>query len=165
MQGIQGVQGIQGFVGPTGSTLTIGTGLSGTSYNGSSPVTIAIDSTVATLTGNQTFSNKSISLPKFDISTVTAAGSNQGTATALTTMISNVTTVAASTGVRLPTAAAGYRFIIRNGGANTLNVYPDTGAAINSLAANAAYSIPTGAMIEIVAVSTTQWYTMTAVYG
>ncbi len=43
------------------SALTIGTGLSGTSYNGSSPVTIAIDSTVATLTGIQTLTNKSIS--------------------------------------------------------------------------------------------------------
>jgi hypothetical protein len=45
----------------TTSTLTIGTGLSGTSFNGSSPVTIAIDSTVATLTGTQTLTNKSIS--------------------------------------------------------------------------------------------------------
>lgn len=43
------------------SALTIGTGLSGTSYNGSAPVTIAIDSTVATLNGTQTLTNKSIS--------------------------------------------------------------------------------------------------------
>jgi hypothetical protein len=41
--------------------LTIGTGLSGTSYNGSTAVTIAIDSTVATLTGTQTLTNKTIS--------------------------------------------------------------------------------------------------------
>ena len=41
--------------------LTIGTGLSGTSYNGSAPVTIAIDSTVATLTGTQVLTNKTIS--------------------------------------------------------------------------------------------------------
>lgn len=45
----------------TTSTLTIGTGLSGTSFNGGSPVTIAIDSSVATLTGVQTLTNKSIS--------------------------------------------------------------------------------------------------------
>lgn len=43
------------------NALTIGTGLSGTSYNGASPVTIAIDSTVATLTGTQTLTNKTIS--------------------------------------------------------------------------------------------------------
>ena len=43
------------------NALTIGTGLTGTSYNGSAPVTIAIDSTVATLTGSQTLTNKSMS--------------------------------------------------------------------------------------------------------
>ena len=43
------------------NALTIGTGLTGTSYNGSAPVTIAIDSTVATLTGTQTLTNKTIS--------------------------------------------------------------------------------------------------------
>jgi hypothetical protein len=45
----------------TTNALTIGTGLSGTSFNGSSAVTIAIDSTVATLTGVQTLTNKTIS--------------------------------------------------------------------------------------------------------
>jgi len=43
------------------NALTIGTGLSGTSYNGSTAVTIAIDSTVATLTGNQTLTTKTMS--------------------------------------------------------------------------------------------------------
>jgi hypothetical protein len=41
--------------------LTIGTGLSGTSYDGSAAVTVAIDSTVATLTGTQTLTGKTIS--------------------------------------------------------------------------------------------------------
>lgn len=40
--------------------LTIGTGLSGGSYDGSAPITIAIDSTVATLSGLQTLTNKTI---------------------------------------------------------------------------------------------------------
>jgi hypothetical protein len=43
------------------NALTIGTGLTGTSYNGSSAVTVAIDSTVATLTGSQTLTNKTMS--------------------------------------------------------------------------------------------------------
>jgi len=41
--------------------LTIGTGLSGTSYDGSTGVTVAIDSTVATTSGTQTLTNKTIS--------------------------------------------------------------------------------------------------------
>jgi hypothetical protein len=45
----------------TTNTLTIGTGLTGTSFNGSAARTIAIDSTVATLTGTQTLTNKTIS--------------------------------------------------------------------------------------------------------
>ena len=43
------------------STLTISTGLSGTSYNGSAAVTIAIDSTVVTKTGTQSLTNKTFS--------------------------------------------------------------------------------------------------------
>ena len=50
--------------GSTGiSNLTIGTGLTGSLYNGTSNVTIAIDSTVTTLTGNQTLTNKTLSSP------------------------------------------------------------------------------------------------------
>ena len=45
----------------TTNALTIGTGLTGTSFNGSSATTIAIDSTVATLTGTQTLTGKTIS--------------------------------------------------------------------------------------------------------
>ena len=45
------------------NALTISTGLSGTSYNGSTAVTIAIDSTVATLTGAQTLTNKTLTTP------------------------------------------------------------------------------------------------------
>ena len=45
----------------SGETLTIGTGLTGTSYDGSTPVTIAISSDVTTNTGYQTIQNKTIS--------------------------------------------------------------------------------------------------------
>jgi hypothetical protein len=58
---------------PSGTTinaLTIGTGLSGTSFNGSAAVTIAIDSTVATLTGTQTLTNKRINPRIYLASTV-----------------------------------------------------------------------------------------------
>jgi hypothetical protein len=45
------------------NALTIGGGLSGTSYDGSSAVTVAIDSTVATTSGTQTLTNKTLTSP------------------------------------------------------------------------------------------------------
>lgn len=47
----------------TTATLTIGTGLTGGSFDGSTAVTIAIDSTVVTLTGTQTLTNKTLTTP------------------------------------------------------------------------------------------------------
>lgn len=56
--------------------LTISTGLSGTTYNGSSAVTIAIDSTVATLSGTQPLTNKTLGSGTA-LSANLAAGSNK----------------------------------------------------------------------------------------
>ena len=72
-----------------GNALTIGTGLSGTVYDGSVPVTIAIDSTVATLTGSQTLTNKTLTTP------IISSISNTGTITlptATTTLVGRDTT-------------------------------------------------------------------------
>jgi hypothetical protein len=70
------------------NALTIGTGLSGTSYNGSTAVTIAIDSTVATLTGAQTLSNKTISGSNNTISNIANASLTNSSVTIGTTAIS-----------------------------------------------------------------------------
>lgn len=69
------------------SSLTIGTGLSGSSYNGSGAVTIAIDSTVVTLTGAQALSNKTGLISQWtndsayltSIAGITAGGDLSGT--------------------------------------------------------------------------------------
>jgi len=61
------------------NALTIGTGLTGTSYNGSVATTIAIDSSVVTLSGTQTLTNKTLTAPV--ISTIV----NTGTLTLPTT--------------------------------------------------------------------------------
>jgi hypothetical protein len=61
------------------NALTIGTGLTGTSYNGSAPVTIAIDSTVATLTGTQTLTNKTIDSPTINTPTIATPAITGGT--------------------------------------------------------------------------------------
>jgi hypothetical protein len=95
---------------------------------------------------------------------VTAAGTTQGTATALTVEINHVTTVTASTGVILPTpASAGIRIFIRNGGANNLNVYPHSGGNIAGTGVNAAISIDVGTTLEFIAFDTTNWYIPSAV--
>ena len=73
----------------TTNALTIGTGLSGTSFDGGSAVTIAIVSTVATLTGSQTLTNKTLTSP------VIATISNTGTLTLPTstdTLVGRATT-------------------------------------------------------------------------
>lgn len=57
----------------TQSQLTIGTGLSGTSYNGTSDVTIAIDSSVVTLAGSQTLTNKTLTSPVISGGTINNA--------------------------------------------------------------------------------------------
>lgn len=71
----------------TTSALTIGTGLSGTSFNGGSAVTIAIDSTVATLAGTQTFTNKSISGSTNTLTNIANASLTNSSVTVGTTAI------------------------------------------------------------------------------
>lgn len=70
------------------AALTIGTGLTGTSYNGSTAVTIAIDNTVATLTGTQALSNKTISGSNNTLSNIANSSLTNSSITVGTTAIS-----------------------------------------------------------------------------
>lgn len=83
------------------NALTIGTGLTGTSYNGSLPITVAIDSAVVvTLSGTQTLTNKTLTSP-------TLTGPALGTP--VSGVMTNVTGLPLSTGVTgtLPVANGG----------------------------------------------------------
>jgi len=97
---------------------------------------------------------------------ITAAGANlQGGATLLTKEINIVSTVSAgANGVVLPTAVAGMVIIINNTSASTLNVFPASGAAINSGGTNTSYSHVASASLQYYAPTTTQWYTVGATY-
>lgn len=75
---------------------------------------------------------------------LTAAGSSQGTALKLNAVVNVVTTAAASTGVQLPPMQTGDSVVVVNLGANSLSVYPLTGGAIQSGAANAAFAVASG---------------------
>lgn len=83
---------------------------------------------------------------------LTAAGSTQGTALALPGDNNVITTAAASSGVRLKAnPAPGDEVIVANLGANAVSVYPATGGAINSLSANAAFSVGSGKVAKFIA--------------
>jgi hypothetical protein len=69
------------------NALTISTGLTGTSYNGSTAVTIGIDSTVATLTGTQTLTNKTISGASNTLTNIANASLTNSSVTVGTTAI------------------------------------------------------------------------------
>ena len=76
---------------------------------------------------------------------LSAAGTTQATAPVFKNDINYVTTCASGAGVALWAGlAAGDEVFYRNGSANAMLVYPTTGAQINELAANAAFSVPAG---------------------
>lgn len=96
---------------------------------------------------------------------VSAAGTNQGTATAITREMNVVSTVATGAGVILPTAVAGMAITLINTSANTLLVYPHVGGDINGGVTNAAFVQPAGATLQFVAPNTTDWYTVGATFA
>lgn len=85
---------------------------------------------------------------------VSAAGTTQGTATVLTEMFNIVTTVAAGAGVMV---TASYTKVW-NGGANSLLVYPPSGAQFDAVGTNLPVSVGFGGAIEIIMTSSTQGY-------
>ena len=91
---------------------------------------------------------------------LTAAGTTQAAALALTASINVVTTAAAGSGVRLPDMPVGAECIIINRTANTFNIYPQTGDVIDALAANAATTITTNTVKRFVQASATQYFTI-----
>jgi hypothetical protein len=96
---------------------------------------------------------------------ISAAGSTQGTATALTKEFNQVSTVSSGQGVVLPTGVAGMAITITNSSANSLLVYPASGGAINSLSTNVSYSHPAVGTLQYITLTGTQWYTVGATYA
>ena len=88
---------------------------------------------------------------------VTAAGTTQATATALTKTYNIVNTASANQGVQLVDASSGTRVTIFNSTTATIKIYPYTNESINDLTANAALSLGPEKGRDFVAVSATQW--------
>lgn len=99
------------------------------------------------------------SAPNLSVTTgISAAGTNQGSATGITANINVVSTVASGTGVILNgVTSIGCPVIVYNGGVNPLIVYPNSGQSINSLPANTGHVLNKNTTCCYYNVSTTQW--------
>lgn len=87
---------------------------------------------------------------------ISAAGTTQGTATALTNAVNGVSSVAAGAGVVLYAGSAGDSQIVYNSGANAVKVYPPSGSSINQLSANTPHVLATNTGCQYWFISSTQ---------
>jgi len=90
---------------------------------------------------------------------LTAAGTTNADALALSAAINRVTTTALNTGVRLYLPEAGSQVVVINSGANALLVYPGTGASINALTATTGgFSVAAGGRALFVGTGSANWF-------
>lgn len=91
---------------------------------------------------------------------ITATGSAQADAYQLSSQYNIVSTTALNTGVLLPVhddSIIGTSIKIRNNGANTLSIYPSTGASIDDSVANVAVSLATDTTMELLLDKSAHW--------
>lgn len=126
----------QALIAPTGDLLITSNGGNVSIVGGASGSISNFSGSFTSLTclGNISYSTAA---------SVSAAGTTQATATALTKDINFITTVAANSGVALPSGSAGMRIRIYNKGANTLKIYPfnGSGGTIDGGGANASVNL------------------------
>lgn len=110
---------------------------------------------------NLNTSHGRISFPSV-VGSLAAAGTTQGTATALQKHMNVVTTATGGSadGVITPTLNPGEEMWVVNASAATVKVYPVSGAAFNALAANTSISLTTGQRMLIKAQTTTLAFTL-----
>lgn len=90
------------------------------------------------------------------------AGGGQGGGSAINRMLNRITTVAtAADSITLPASAKGLQITIVNAAAaNSLNVFPATGEAINALAVNTAFPLAAGKAVTFYCTAAGQWYSI-----
>lgn len=92
--------------------------------------------------------------------TVTAAGTTQGTATALTAAVNVVTTCTeAASGVILTAYAAGDSIMVCNATTSNLRVYPPVGGTLSGASANVPLTMAPNSSEEFVQVGTLNYTT------
>jgi len=132
-----------------------------------SPLTnTEVDTNFTNLNSDKFQANDNISVANLTVSgavtmgvdaSVTAAGTTQGTATALTKTYNIINTATANQGVKLQDCSAGLRVTVFNSTAVTIKIYPTTGESINDLSANTALSLGPDKGRDFIGISATQW--------
>ena len=103
--------------------------------------------------------NKIVQLGGQSVTATVTAGTNAQGQGPLTSNLNVVnTTTTNPSGVTLPTALLGRKVYVYNRGTNPINVYPASGAQIDSVGTNTPIQIPVNGGVEFNALSTTQWY-------
>ena len=89
---------------------------------------------------------------------ISAAGTTQGTATALTASTSLVSTATSLQGVQLPAVEVNDSCVVFNDNTGvTIVVYPDSGAKINQLSTNTGMNLANNTFAEFYRVTATRW--------
>lgn len=92
---------------------------------------------------------------------LTSAGTTQGTALSITADVNFVSTVAAGSGVILYNGMIGDSvFIMNDGDADALTVYPPVSGKFNNLATNAGFSLPANTPVWCIKVTATRWFAL-----
>ncbi len=99
---------------------------------------------------------KAIGGTQFNL-TITAAGSTQGTATALTADTNVITTATSGQGVQIYNGDIADSQTIFNQTLVSIYVYPPTGDAVNQLAVNSGFALSSYTGVVVEKVSNAQW--------
>jgi len=94
----------------------------------------------------------------FTVKVLSAAGTNQGTATLIADDVNIVTTVGSGQGVRLPASSGNHPRRVTNYGANPLLVYPNSGGTINGGSTNAGVTLAVNGSVQFSSQNGTAWY-------
>ena len=89
--------------------------------------------------------------------TISAAGTTQGTATALVADINTVTTATSLQGVQIYNGQIADSQVVFNQTLVPIYVYPPTGDAVNQLAVNSGFVLAPYTGVEVIKVSNAQW--------
>jgi hypothetical protein len=163
------------------SSYTNGPGISitataqGNQYQFSNSGIISIAGTTNQITASTTSGATTLSLPStvnltnlnvsgqttLSEAVVVAAGTTQGTATALTANFNIVTS--GTGGVSLPAATSGgFLVSVENRSGATISMYPNSGSSIEGFGTNGGITLSNNASVMLISISATQWYIIEA---